>query len=192
MAEKNEEKLETKKEIIKDIEKSGVPKEVAKKEEALDEKATEEAKEKKEEQVAEPKEKAVKAKKTEAVVRAENIPISTKDSISICRFIKGKTISKAIKDLELVILEKKAIPAIGEHPHKKGKRMSGGIYAKKASKNFIILLKSLAANASDISDPIIVEAVPNIGKRPYGRFGRYRRKRTHICIKAKERKNEKK
>ena len=37
------------------------------------------------------------------------------------------------------------------------------------------------------NEPIIIEAIANIGERPFGRFGRIRRKRTHIKIKAIER-----
>ena len=37
-----------------------------------------------------------------------------------------------------------------------------------------------------MDEPIIVDAVPNRASRPYGRFGRVKRKRTHIFIKAVE------
>lgn len=131
-----------------------------------------------------------KVKKTEAIVRAFDIPISTKQSLAICRFIKGKPIPQAIRELEEVSLLRKAVPVKGEHPHKKGRIMAGK-YPQKAAKNFIILLKSLAANASDVNDPFIIEAIANIGSRPYGRFGTVRKKRTHIFIKAKEKGKQK-
>jgi ribosomal protein L22 len=126
-----------------------------------------------------------KVKKTEAVVRSFDLPISTKQSSAICKFIKGKLISQAIRELEEVTKLKMAVPVKGEHPHRKGKIMSGK-YPQKATKNFIVLLKSLAANATDINEPVIVEAIANIGSRPYGRFGTIRRKRTHVFIKVKE------
>ena len=71
--------------------------------------------------------------------------------------------------------------------------MSGG-FPKKATEHFIILLKSLSANANanELENPIIVEAIANIGARPFGGFGRIRRKRTHIKIKVKEKKAKKK
>lgn len=132
-----------------------------------------------------------KPKKTEAWVRGENLPISTKTSSAVCKFIKGKKLGDAIRDLSAVSNLKKAVPVKGEHPHRKGKIMSGK-YPIKVSKNFIVLLKSLASNASDIDEPIIVEAFANIGARPYGRFGRVKRKRTHITIKVKDLKKIKK
>ena len=128
-------------------------------------------------------------KKTEAVARGKNFDLSTKKSAAICKFIKGKNIEKAIEDLESVLKHKKAVPIKGEIPHRKGRIMSG-VYPKKAAENFIKLLKNLSANANvnNLEDPVISEAVANIGSRPYGRFGRFRRKRTHVLIKVKEKK----
>jgi len=132
-----------------------------------------------------------KKKKEEAIVKARDIPISTKKSAAVCRFIVGKQIGKAIIDLEQVALFKKAIPMKGEIPHRKGKIKSGA-YPQKVVKNFVILLKSLSANSADIENPIIVEAIANMGSRPFGRFGRFRKKRTHILIRAVEKKKIKK
>ena len=131
-----------------------------------------------------------KVKKTEAIVRGENLPLSTKYSAAVCRFIKGKKIETAINDLEKVTALKKAVRVKGEMPHRKGKGMAGGRYPVKTAENFIMLLKSLAANsnANGLENPIITDAVANIGARPYGRFGDIRRKRTHIMIKAMEKK----
>ena len=129
-----------------------------------------------------------KKKKTEAVVTAEGIPISTKHSAAICRFIKNKNIEKAINDLEMVLHLKKAVPMKGEIPHRRGKGMMSGRFPRKASENFIKLLKSLNANSSynGLTNPVIVEAVANIGIRPYGRFGAVRKKRTNIKIVARD------
>lgn len=126
-------------------------------------------------------------KKTEAVINAQNVPISTKHSIAICAFLKNKRISKAISELEEVLVLRRAIPMKGEIPHRKGKMMSGR-FPKKAASNFLKLLKSLNANANynKLEDPIIIEAIANIGARPYGKFGRVRKKRTHIKIIAKD------
>jgi ribosomal protein L22 len=131
-----------------------------------------------------------KPKKTEAVVRGENIPISTKHSAAICRFIKNKTIEDAISDLEQVMRLKKAIPMKGEIPHRKGKGIMSGKFPQRAVSRFIILLKSLAANSNHngLENPAITEAVANIGERPYGRFGRVRKKRSHVRITAKSKK----
>jgi ribosomal protein L22 len=130
-----------------------------------------------------------KPKKTEAIVNAKSIPISTLDGMYICKFIKKKTIEKAIADLEQVLKFKRAIPMRGEVAHRKGRIMSGK-YPIKPVGYFIRLLKSLQANANanSIDEPVIVEAIANIAYRPYGRFGSIRRKRTHVKIKVIEKK----
>ena len=109
----------------------------------------------------------------------------------ISKFIKGKTISSAIMDLEDVIRKKKAVPYKGEIPHRKGKIMSGR-YPKKASLEFIRLLKSLSSNATyvGIQVPIISEAISNLAPRPFGKFGAVRRKRTQVKLKAVEAKEK--
>lgn len=126
-----------------------------------------------------------KPKKKEAVVNAKDIPISTKHSVAICRFIKGKGIGNAITELQQVANLKKPVPIRGEIPHRHGKIMSGR-FPQKAAKWFIVLLKSLGANANHngIENPIISEAEANIGARPFGRHG-VRRKRTHITLIAR-------
>ena len=137
-----------------------------------------------------------KIKKTEVSARSVSVPISTKDAKFVCRFIKNKRIGYAIRDLEQVESGKKAVPMKGEIPHRKGKRIASGRFPRKAAKHFLILLKSLSANANvgNLEEPIIVEAMANMAERPYGRFGRTQKKRTHIKIIAKEKmkKEEKK
>lgn len=134
------------------------------------------------------KKKVEHVKKDEAVVNGVSLPISTKDSVEICRFIKGKKINKAIEDLEEVLRFKKAIPMKGEIPHRRGKKMMSGRYPIKPVSYFIKMLKNLNANSNmnGIEEPIISEAVPNKASRPYGRFGAVKRKRTHVLIKAIE------
>ncbi|MEK6840613.1 MAG: uL22 family ribosomal protein [Nanoarchaeota archaeon] len=143
--------------------------------------------EKKESPISEKKEKAKeKPRKTRAVVNGSDIPVSTKHSIAICRFIKRKKIQKAIEELEMVSMIRKAVPMKGEIPHRKGRIMSGR-FPEKAAREFIVLLKSLSSNSTynGLKNPIIVEAVANIGSRPFGRRG-IRRKRTHIKIVAED------
>lgn len=133
-------------------------------------------------------------KKDEAVVNARSLPISTKYAIGICKFIKGKTTEQALKDLEQVTRQKKAVPLRGELPHRKGKIMSGR-YPLKASQHFIKLVKSLAANAAmnnmEVENAIITEASANLAHRPYHRFGRAKFKRTHVTLKLKEKTGKK-
>ncbi|RLG15667.1 hypothetical protein DRN69_02660 [Candidatus Pacearchaeota archaeon] len=150
----------------------------------------EEAKEKKEdkkEQSPQPAKKETKTKKTYAIVNAFSLPVSTKKAVAICKFIKGKKIERAVSELENASKFKVAVPMKGEIPHRKGKIMSGR-YPKKAIGYFIKLLKSLHSNANmnSLEKPIITEAIANIASRPYSRFGRVRRKRTHIQIKVED------
>ena len=142
------------------------------------------------------KKQAPKIKKTEVFAKGINLPISTKDAKFICKFIMKKKVGDAIRDLQQVELGKKAVPMKGEIPHRKGKRISSGRFPKKAAKSIGIVLKSLAANANEgnLDEPIIVEAMANQAARPYGRFGRTQKKRTHVKIIAKDKmsKEEKK
>ena len=161
-----------------------------------EEKKTEDKKTKDEKK--EVKKSVKKIKKEEVYVNAKSIPISTKYAMSICKFIKGKRIGDAIRDLEQVMLLKKAVPMKGEYSHRKGKGMSGGAFPQRAAGHFIVLLKSLAGNANnhEINEPIIVEASANWAPAPRGRFGRVKRKRTHITLRAieikiKDKKNKK-
>lgn len=131
-----------------------------------------------------------KAKKDEAVVNGFSLPISTKDAVAVCRFIRYKKIDKAIEELEDVVKMRKPVPIKGEIPHKKGpgKRASGsGRFPIKASSNFLKLLVSLKANSENngIENPVVAVAYANIATRPVGRFGRTRKKRSHVKIIAK-------
>ncbi len=160
-------------------------KELVKKEEKKEDKKTKQEDKKK---------TAPKIKKDEAVVNGISLPISTKTSADICRFIKHKPIAKAIADLEEVEKFKKVVPMKGEIPHKHGKGIMAGRYPIHAVGYFIKLLKNLQANANvnGIEEPIIAEAIANRASLPYGRFGSIRRKRTHIKIKVTEKKTAKK
>ena len=88
----------------------------------------------------------ITVKKDNASVYGRALRISLKQSVGIGNFIKRKNIDQAIKDLEMVILKKKAVPFTGEMAHKKGKGMMTGKYPLNASKEFIMLLKSLKSN----------------------------------------------
>lgn len=140
-----------------------------------------------EEKKSEKKKEVPKIKREFVIVNVQNSPVSTKESMAICKFIKFKKIDEAVFDLEQVVALRKAVPMKGEIPHRHGAMMSGR-FPRNASLEFIKLLKSLKGNAtaSLIEEPVIIEAVPNMGQRPFGRFGRFRRKRTHIFIKAIE------
>lgn len=143
---------------------------------------------------AKPKKKAEKkAAKEFVVANLSNLKMSTKYAISICKFIKHKTVEQAILDLEQVKLKKKAVPMKGEIPHRHGKGMMSGRFPERAAEEFVSALKSTLSNAAShgIEDPVIVEAIANIGNRPYARYG-IRRKRTHLKIKLKNKAEKKK
>jgi ribosomal protein L22 len=131
-----------------------------------------------------------KIKKDKAIIRGLGIPISSKQAFAICKFIKYKEVGHAIKELEEILLHKKALPMKGEIPHRRGKGMMSGRYPKNALNEFVKLLKSLNSNANvnEISNPIISEAFANFASRPYGKFGRIRKKRTNVLIVATEKK----
>src|SRR3989344_3672532 len=122
--------------------------------------------------------KKIVQKKKEVFVRAENIPASTKESVAICKFIRGKEIRIALNQLEEVVKLKRALPMKGEIPHRKGNIMSGR-YPRKSVIYMINVLKTLSANANvnGIEEPVISEAIANMASRPYGKFGRVRKKR---------------
>jgi len=61
------------------------------------------------------------------VVNGKDLPISTKHSIAICNFIRGKKIEESVAKLNEVLNFKRALPMKGEIPHRKGKIMSEDI-----------------------------------------------------------------
>ncbi len=135
-----------------------------------------------------------------ATAVGKDLPISTKQAVAICSFIKGKNPSKAMDLLDKVIKKRIAVPMKGEIPHKRGmpKGKPSGRYPVKASKYFIKLLKNLIANAAtkglDPESLIITKAMANKASRPYRgtriAFGRKRFKRTHVSLETIEIKKE--
>ncbi|HLD54849.1 MAG TPA: uL22 family ribosomal protein [Candidatus Nanoarchaeia archaeon] len=159
---------------------------------SITEKKTDEKNSKVVEEVKKPetKQKVEKVKKSIVVVNGVSVPVSKKYSMAICRFIKNKRIDRAISELEEVLIFKRIVPMKGEIPHRKGKGMMSGRYPIAASKHFIKLLKSLKGNTinHELENPVIKEAIANQARRPVGKFGAWKRKRTHIKIVAVEKK----
>ena len=132
-----------------------------------------------------------------ARVVGKSLPISTKFSIEICNFIRGKTTSEAIKRLNEVIDGKKAIPFRIFNKDLSHKRKIGpGRYPKKASIEIVKLLESAEANAQfkglNTSELYISHINAHLASRPW-RYGRQRRrkaKRTHIEIVVEENKTD--
>lgn len=135
-----------------------------------------------------------KPKKDEAVARGQAVPISKKQAMYICSFIKHKPIDKAIKELHEVILMKRAIPFKGEIPHRKGK-MQSGRYPVKAAGFFINILKALkgnvAVNGLEIDNARISIATASWARRPM-RSGGKAAKRTNVTLTVKRYKGKKK
>jgi len=95
--------------------------------------------------------------------------------------------------LEQAEKKKIAIPMRGEIPHRKG--MMSGRYPINAIKEFIVLLKSLKANAlvNELElEKFKIACKANVASRPYRRFGRGRMKRTHVELKLIKKEKAKK
>lgn len=122
------------------------------------------------------------------------LPISTKKSVEICNFIRGKSLKNSKKMLKSVIEKKKAVPykrynrSIG---HKTGK-MTAGRYPVKASKEILSVLKSAEANAQfkglNTSNMSIKHICAQKGSNQmhYGRQRGRVMKRTHIEVVLEE------
>lgn len=126
-------------------------------------------------------------KKDKASINVKDLPISTKQAASICKFISRKNPEKAVDQLEQVLKFKKAIPMKGELPHRKG--IMSGRYPIKATKLLIKLIKQLQANAevNQLDEPITInKAIANQAARPMRRFGSKKFKRTHVYLEAVE------
>lgn len=169
----------------------------------IEEEVSEEVKEIKEEVKKEEKEagkkkaEEKKPKKKEAVVYGKDLPIPTKHAKALCNFIRGKTVEEAMSLLVEVLQFKRAVPMVGELPHRRGKGMERGRYPIKATQQFVKLLKQLAANATVNElelEKVRIECKADRAARPYRRFGDKRFKRSHVTLKLmiKKRKLKKK
>ena len=125
----------------------------------------------------------------EAVAISSSLPISLKQSVEICNFIRGKTSDKGKRILEQVIEKKIAVPykrymhGVGHRPGK----MASGRYPINASMHILSVLKSAESNAENkgMSSPFqICEAIANQASRSWrsGRHRRRKRKSAHIKI----------
>jgi len=186
-----EEKIENKKtEEIKKIVEAPMEKAEIKENKKKDDENKEKAETKKDDSKDKKKQKA--PKKEEASVKVEGARISAKKSVDVCRFIKGKKITIAIKELEEVVKGRKPIPYRGEYAHQHGKGISGGGFPKNVALVFLKLLKSLQANASQhgMEDTYVHFAKADRASRPFKGFGKFKAKRASITIKSKEEKND--
>jgi large subunit ribosomal protein L22 len=123
------------------------------------------------------------------------LPISFKQSVEICRFIKNKKVNDAKKMLQDVTEKKAAIPFRRfnwDLGHKK--KIGPASYPQKASKEFIRMIESIEANAQfkgiNTSNLVIIHiSAHKAGKVwHFGRKSRRKMKRTNIEIVVEEKK----
>ena len=132
-------------------------------------------------------------KKDVAIANGFSLKISPKQSIYICRIIRGKSPKNAIERLQAVIDEKRAVPMASlEVGHKKGRGLAGGKFPKNACKAIIEIVKQVGANAvvAGIENPVITIAKSDRASAPYRKAGR-KAKRTHIHIEVRNREAKK-
>lgn len=128
-------------------------------------------------------------KENTATAIGRNLPISTKQSIEICAYIRGKKLTVAKKILQDVIVKKRAIPFRRfnkDLAHKSG--MAAGRYPEKSSKYILDLLEGVEANAQfkglDTSNTIIKSIIANKAQTPWhsGRRRGIKMRRTHVGV----------
>jgi len=124
-----------------------------------------------------------------------SLPVSFKQSIEVCNFIKNKRINDAKRMLQDIIDKKLAVPFrrfnfdVG---HKK--KIGPGRYPQKTSGEIIRLLDAVEANAQfkglNTSNLVISHISAHKAAKTwhYGRFSRRKMKRTHIEIVVQEKK----
>ncbi|HHE67566.1 MAG TPA: 50S ribosomal protein L22 [Candidatus Parcubacteria bacterium] len=131
-----------------------------------------------------------------ARAKANNLSISTKHSVEICRYLRYKDTTTAKKILEETIALKRAIPFkrynrdVG---HKPG--IAAGRYPQKAAQEILKLIKTVEANAQfkglNTSQLKITKILANKASIPLtGSRFRHGTKRTHLEIEVMEKKKE--
>jgi len=126
-----------------------------------------------------------------------SLPISTKNTVEVCNFLRGKTTEQSKTILEKVIEGKVAVPYkrynhnIG---HKPG-RISAGRYPKNVSMHILKLINVAEANAQNkglVAPFKIKKITANRGPKQwhYGRQTRIKMKKTHVEIILSETKKK--
>ena len=116
------------------------------------------------------------------------LPISSKQSVEICKLIRYKSIAKARRLLEETIALKQPLPFtryVNGFGHKPG--MGPGRYVPTAAKNILFTINAAVKNAEVKNlgaDLIIVHACAHRAARAphYGRQSGQKEKRTHVEI----------
>jgi large subunit ribosomal protein L22 len=132
-------------------------------------------------------------KENSAKALAKDMPISTKVSVNICAFLRGKSLAQAKDLMQKVIQKKVAVPYPrfnSDLGHKTG--IGPGRYPEKACEIILSLLEEAEANAQvkglNSSQLKVAHISASRAARPwrYGRKRRIKTKRTHISIILEE------
>lgn len=131
----------------------------------------------------------------QAVARGVSLPISLKESVEVCKYIKGKPLDKAKNVLEMAINLQRAIPFTRfnrDMGHKKG--IAAGRFVPKTCSTILKLIKSAEGNAAfkglNTSNLVVYQIFANKAAKPW-RFGRHKRrkqKRAHVTVILMEQK----
>ncbi|MDD9953982.1 MAG: 50S ribosomal protein L22 [Candidatus Woesearchaeota archaeon] len=127
-----------------------------------------------------------------AVARAFDVSVSTKASIEVCKFLRGKMVDDAIDILEHVVVKSQAVPftrftnGVG---HKTG--MAAGRYPVKVAQELLALLDNVKINAVNqgLSGSLkITGLTANKASTPMRNRSKYRGefKRTHLELTVTE------
>lgn len=135
---------------------------------------------------------AFKVEDNMAKAVGRDLNISTKQSVAIAKFLRGKSLERARAILEGVIFEKIAVPYTRynkEMPHRK--KIGPGGYPKKAAREFLKLLGNVTANAQSLglatSKLEIIHICVHRAAAPVA-VGRHRHgtKRSHVEVVVRE------
>ncbi|MAG47792.1 50S ribosomal protein L22 [archaeon] len=133
-----------------------------------------------------------------AKLHVKNLPISTKNSVEICKFIRNLELNKAKTILSNVVQKKQAVPYFRyrkDTPHKPG--LAAARFPVNASQHILKSLESVEQNAlkSGMSTNLIIShisASKGAVQWHYGRQRRRKNKATSIRIILNEIKETKK
>jgi len=116
-----------------------------------------------------------------ACAHVQNENASFKQSVMISKFIRGRDVENAIKDLEKVTKLEKAVPFTRYNTHVAHKSgMAAGRYPVKCSEAFIRLLKSAINNAKikNLGEDLVITHVCAKKGASIKRYGRHRGRET--------------
>lgn len=127
-----------------------------------------------------------------------DLPISSKQSIEVCNFLRNRKLTVAKKLLEEVMRMDRAVPFkrfTGGVGHRKG-NMASGRYPVKTCSKILTIVKSAEANAQNkglnSNNLVLTHISANTGTRiqRHKRKGARRAKMTHIEVILEEKKND--